>query len=147
MTAAYKGDGFRFPELVAFLVSLLRQRPQHNPKLETPTPASYAGASWRTNTPVVTFGPLVKREQQPPAATSTAKRPIVPTQSPGSAKRVGDLLTKAIVQGLNEHVLERYGGIYEKDLLPGFPPYGGYSDTEIADSKRQAAAAIAKAAR
>jgi len=48
------------------------------------------------------------------------------------------------VQGLNEHVLERYGGIYENDL-PGFPR-DGYSDAQIVASKRAAAGALALAA-
>lgn len=56
----------------------------------------------------------------------------------------GDRIGPAAVDSLNDHVMERHGGIDEVNL-PGFPR-SGYSDAEINESKRQAAEVIAKAA-
>ena len=55
-----------------------------------------------------------------------------------------DAMALALGRNLNAHVMERQGGIDEENL-PGFPP-SGYSHFEIGESKRQAAAVIAKAA-
>ncbi len=54
-----------------------------------------------------------------------------------------DAMALALVNTLNTRVMERHGGIDEN--LPGFPPTA-YSDSEIEESRRQAAAIIARAA-
>lgn len=56
-----------------------------------------------------------------------------------------DKIGPAMCDGLNFHVMERYGGI-DEDNLPGFPK-DGYSDSDIAESKRVAAEVVNRAAR
>jgi hypothetical protein len=75
-------------------------------------------------------------------------RPITDLAEKGRHLRFvefGDAIGTAMCNNLNSHVMERYGGIYE-DNLPGFPRHG-YSDSEIAESKRVAAETVARAAR
>jgi hypothetical protein len=53
-----------------------------------------------------------------------------------------DAMASVLVNNLNTRVMERHGGIDEENL-PGFPRTD-YSDSEIEESKRQAAAIIAR---
>jgi hypothetical protein len=62
----------------------------------------------------------------------------------GDLETIAGKLARLFVRTLNDHVMERYGGIDEENL-PGFP-CGGYSDSEIEESKRLATEVIRKAA-
>jgi hypothetical protein len=81
-----------------------------------------------------------------PDVIASMRRIVDPSEQIRHLKFVAssDAMALALLKNLNAYVTERHGGIDEENL-PGFPR-SSYSDSEIDESKRQAAAIIAKAA-